>query len=452
MSYAWTFWTIWQALLKPFAWARFTCNGFRYFVEWITGLALLVDEHTVTGSVTAIDRPQDWRALERFAEYGRWDRVAVTATVTQAVEQAPGRVWYGYRVSAVDDTKVHRNSPNAWGTCTFHEYTARCPNRATTVRAHNWVVCGALLANPGKPAWFLPLSGWLYFRKSQLPVCPEDPETQEVFHTKCELLVDLLREQAGITDGPHLGVFDGAYAVTSVIQPLILPPEESLPHIDFLTRLRHDARLYGPLPQPCRVNQKWGPKRPPPRQGGWWSGPWHTGKAFIYGRQREVRWKEIICFWHVSGPKVPIKVVVAEVEGYTERFTLSTSALKLTGLEMVELFAARFRQEDGFRDLKQRLGWEECRAWTKNPIARTSQALWVTMTLLRLAQFRLEAQRLEKGTWWSAPPWWPTKDRPSVLDVLRLVRNSRTEVLQLLSDWLGIEGRNSAGGSDDTSP
>ena len=34
---------------------------------------------------------------------------------------------------------------------------------------------------------------------------------------------------------------------------------------------------------------------------------------------------------------------------------------------MVELFCARFRQEDGFRDLKQRLGWEECRAWTTQP-------------------------------------------------------------------------------------
>src|SRR4051812_41549107 len=34
---------------------------------------------------------------------------------------------------------------------------------------------------------------------------------------------------------------------------------------------------------------------------------------------------------------------------------------------MVELFATRFRQEDGSRDLKQRLGWEECRAWAPQP-------------------------------------------------------------------------------------
>src|SRR5205823_10284056 len=101
-------------------------------------------------------------------------------------------------------------------------------------------------------------------------------------------------------------------------------------------------------------------------------------------------WKEKICLWRVAGHEVPVKVVVAKVEGYRQRFTLVSSALDLSGLQMVEVFAARFRQEDGFRDLKQRLGWEECRAWTKNPIVRTTQALFVTLTLLRLLQGRLE--------------------------------------------------------------
>ena len=59
---------------------------------------------------------------------------------------------------------------------------------------------------------------------------------------------------------------------------------------------------------------------------------------------------------------MPVKAIVAYVKGYKERFTLVTSAVELTGLQMVELFAAWFRQEDGFRDLKQRLGWEECQA------------------------------------------------------------------------------------------
>src|SRR4051812_25562468 len=166
MSHAQLFWSIWQGLLAPFA-SALTRPGHRRFVEWVTALALTVEEHTITGSVTALERPADWKALEHFAEAGAWPTDALTCILARLVEQAPGRIWYGYHVSAVDDTKVHRNSKDVWGTCTFHEYTARCPNRATTVRAHNWVVLGALLHSPDQPAWFLPISGRLYCRKTQ---------------------------------------------------------------------------------------------------------------------------------------------------------------------------------------------------------------------------------------------------------------------------------------------
>src|SRR5947208_6259316 len=98
------------------------------------------------------------------------------------------------------------------------------------------------------------------------------------------------------------------------------------------------------------------------------------------------------------GHDVPVKAVVAKVEGYRKRFTLVSSATDLSGLQIVELFGARFRQEDGFRDLKQRLGWEECRAWTRNPIERTTQTLFVTLTALRLLQFELQAYR--GNDWW----------------------------------------------------
>jgi hypothetical protein len=72
---------------------------------------------------------------------------------------------------------------------------------------------------------------------------------------------------------------------------------------------------------------------------------------------------------------------------------LVSSATELSGLQLVELFCARFRQEDGFRDLKQRLDWEECRAWTRDSIERTTQAQWVTMSLLRLQSSQVTITR-----------------------------------------------------------
>ena len=190
------------------------------------------------------------------------------------------------RATAGGENGLDRALTNVWGTCTFHEYTARCPNRAATVRAHNWVVLGALLPRPSQPALFLPLAGRLYFRQSQLPA-------GEAFRTKCELLVELLRGAAAHVSGRHLGVFDGGFAVRSVVRPLT-QPEEGRPRIEFLTRLRGDARLCRrpPVERPAGrrgPRPKWGPKLPPPRQGGRWPGGWQEGRAWIYGRWRTVR-------------------------------------------------------------------------------------------------------------------------------------------------------------------
>lgn len=433
-------WSIWQAILLSLS-RGFTRRGTQRFVQWVTGLALNVEEHTITQSLIALGRAQDWKALESFAEYGSWNLRSLQWAVARRIARLPNRLWHGFSVWAGDDTKVHRNSKGVWGTCTFHDYSARCPNRASTVRAHNWVVLGALLPEPTGPAHFLPTAGSLYFRKSQLPSAQKGPPI--TFRTKCELLVELGREHAKACLSKTLGVFDGGFALRSVVRSLVKPDEPSQPRIDFLTRLRLDARLHRLPDGQRRAGQrgamaKWGKRLPPPRQGGRWPGAWQSGTAFIYGRVRAVRYKEVLCLWRVLGHDVPVKAVVAEVEGYKKRFTLVSSATELSGLQMVELFCARFRQEDAFRDLKQRLGWQECKAWTRKPIERTTQAVLVTLTALRLLQFEL--QREKGDEWWLHPPWNKGKSRPSVLDVERLLWQYRKEMQQALADWLDTEG------------
>jgi hypothetical protein len=429
-------WPLWQAIVLSLT-LGFTQRGKQRFVQWVTGLALNVEEHTITQSLIALDRVGDWKALEAFAEYGSWNLPFLQFGVARRLARLPHRTWYGYAVWAGDDTKVHRSSKDVWGTCTFHEYTARCPNRASTVRAHNWVVLGALLPNPGAPAHFLPVAGQLYFRKSQLPAAQKGPAV--TFRTKCELLVELARAHAKACPGKTLGVFDGGFALASVVRPLVKPDAPGQPRIDVLTRLRQDARLYrlppaGRQPGQRGATPRWGKQLPPPRQGGRWPGAWQNGTAFLYGRRRQVRSKEVLCLWRVLGHDVVVKAVVAEVEGYKKRFTLVSSATDLSGVQLVELFCARFRQEDAFRDLKGRLGWEECKAWTRWPIERTTQAVLVTLTALRLLQFELQEKRGE--AWWLHPPWNRGKSRPSVLDVERLLWQHREELQQALAAWL----------------
>ena len=110
-------WSRWQAILLSVAFG-FTRRGAQRFVQWITGLALNVEEHTITQSLVALGRVQDWKALESFAEYGSWDLDFLQAGITRRLDRLPNRTWHGYSVWAGDDTKVHRNSKGVWGLAT----------------------------------------------------------------------------------------------------------------------------------------------------------------------------------------------------------------------------------------------------------------------------------------------------------------------------------------------
>lgn len=425
MDDAKTVWSLWQSLLKKFQ-TQFTRGGWVRFSQWVTGLVLCPEEHTITQILIALGIEDRWRVMESFAEYGSWNQEEVERQLIRVVEdeQLPG--WGKYRVMAVDDTKEHRTSSDVWGTCTFHESTARCPNRAETVRAHNWVVMGELIS--GQPWTYLPLASRLYFRKSQLPV-------GEKFQTKTASAVEMLHEVDSESETPILAAFDGAYAMESVVQPC-LEPEEHSRRIDFVTRLRRDARLYQPLSNPSKNPKggrprKWGRRIAAPQHHEKWNAQWQSGRAYLYGKTRKFQYKQLRCVWAVSGPQHLIDAYVFQVEGYDEPWYTVTSALSLSASQVVAAFAARFRQEDGFRDHKQRLGMEECRAWTKQPILRTFQVQMIAQTLLRLMQFRLDLQ-WGAQTWWSPPEWNRQKQHPSILDVRRLFWKYRERFSKLL--------------------
>jgi DDE superfamily endonuclease len=423
MDQATQLWTWWLSLLSPFA-AVFTRPGWVRFVQWVTGMVLGGEEHTITQLLTALGLEARWRVLEHFAEYGAWDREAVERHTLRLIEQERPAQWGQYHPVAIDDTKLHRTSKRVWGTCTFHEASARSPNRAETVRAHNWVEMGDLL--PGRPWTYLPHAARMYCRRSQLP-------TGETFRTKTQLAVELLRQADAESRAPILAVMDGAYAVNTVVGAC-LEPAEGQRRIEIVTRLRADARLYPPVG--ARLGgkgrpPKWGPRLAAPQHHLSWPVGWQRSRAWVYGRRRLFQYKQLRCRWAVSGPQIPVHVCVVAMVGYKELWFLVTTALNLTAPQVVEVFTARFRQEDAFRDHKQRLGMEECRAWTKEPILRTFQVQLVALTLLRLLQARVD-QAWGEGNWWLKPEWNHRKCHASILDLRRLFWRYREEFSKFL--------------------
>jgi len=418
-------WSEWQELLSSFR-GVFTVGGWARFAQWVTGTVLCPEEHTITQILTALDLEPEWRNLEHFAEYGAWDREAVERQLMRLAEQEQPVRWGGYRPVAIDDTKEHRTSADVWGTCTFHESAARSPNRATTVRAHNWVLLGDLA--PGKPWTYLPLASRLYFRKTQLP-------SGERFRTKTLLAVDMLRQLDAESAVPVLAAFDGAYAMDTVIQPC-LNPLPGRRRIEFVTRLRKDARLYEPLAPTAKNSKggrprKWGSRLPSPQEHTKWNVPWQNSRAYVYGRVRTFRYKCLHCCWSVSGPQEIVCAYVFDVPGYDKLWATVTSAGDLSAAQVLSGNGGRFRQEDGIRDHKQRLGMEECRAWTKEPVLRTFQVQTLAQTLLRLVQLR--RTRLTGDTWCAPPPWNPSKRHVSILDLRRAFWKHRPRFSQVLA-------------------
>jgi hypothetical protein len=91
----------------------------------------------MTQLLTGLGLESRWRVLEHFAASGAGDRQAVERQALPWLEQERPARWGRYHPVALDETKGHRTSKQVWGTWTFHEASARSPNRAETVRAHH---------------------------------------------------------------------------------------------------------------------------------------------------------------------------------------------------------------------------------------------------------------------------------------------------------------------------
>ena len=411
---------MWMNMLGEFA-CCFTEPGQRRFATLLTGALLCERRALVTEIVTALDLQSQWRAVESFVEYGAWPVGEVEQTLVKVA--APGARWQGRQLWAVDDFKVLKSGKKIWGACSFHEYTSRSPNRPETIWGHNWVVCGALIV--GKNKVFLPTAGRLYMRESQLP-------EGETFRTKPQLAVEALRVCAKASEGPDLAVFDGGYGLSSMVEPLINPRDHE-PRIEFLTRLRIDSRLYEPPPT-RKTDQKgrprkWGRRLPAPQDAQKWAVPWLEAKAWVYGRKRRIRYKQIFCQWHPGGSQARVHAYAFQIEGYKKPWNLVTSDLGLKAEEVLELYAARFTQEDAHRDLKQHLGLGCCQGRLKNVVLRSFQLRLADMTLLRLLGERLNLQHGD--AWWSRAPWYRHKHRGSLRDVKRVIVQAGSHFSQL---------------------
>ena len=218
-------------------------------------------------------------------------------------------------------------------------------------------------------------------------------------------------------------VADGAFAALDLLtrwagrlQPIVC-----------VTRLRLDARLFGPAPA-RKPSAKGRPRlvgtRLPSLQQVLANPRTVWQRLQIrhwYSESR--RWVEITSgtavWYHGGRPPLPIRwVLVRDPKGKFETRALLCTDLSQTPCQILEWFLLRWQVEVTFQEVRVHLGVETQRQWSDLAIARTTPVLLGLFSIVTLLAHRLA----HRGTLPLLSSAWYLKPQPTFSDAIALVR------------------------------
>jgi hypothetical protein len=316
----------------------------------------------------------------------------------------------GEVVVVLDDTLVKKWGRKFFGLGLYPDPTDKTPGaHKRRVWGHCWVVLALL--------WEYQANKWVGFPLAALLFVPlARCSTAGPFLTKIDLAERLLRGLRWPATRLLL-VVDNLYAKAQLARlPLTAQP------CVLVSRLRSNAALYlPPSPPPT-------PRRGRPRvRGSKVSAP----QLYRRRSQRQVLTvriygKPVTLTAYVGGlipsPRLgnaPIRVVIfPQRSGHKMNIFFATDPT-MTPERLLELYAARFKIEDIFDELKTPGGFADCRQRAFPALKRHATLCLVAYSLLRLLSVTLKgASAIE------AEPWWCPAGPPSVTRLRRAVFKS----------------------------
>jgi DDE superfamily endonuclease len=396
-------------LLLPFVHC-FTAPGFAHFAHLVLAhMALLGAPHCVTEvlRLTQLHTVRHWTTPYAFMKQGRWSCRRVSQGLLDLLAQRLGTS--GEMVVALDDTLVKKWGRKFFGLGLYPDPTDKNPGaRKRRVYGHCWVVA-ALLWEYQAGKWVgCPLAALLFV---PLALCsPAWP-----FLTKIDLATWLLRGLCWPATRLVI-VADNLYAKAQVAR-LVVTQQRCV----LVSRLRANAALY--LPPPGAR-----PRRGRPRVRG---GKLTARQLYrrcsqrrrltvgIYGKRVTIEAYVGVIIPSRRLGNAPIRVVIfPQRAGHRMNIFFSTDS-PLAPERLLELYAARFKIEDIFDELKTMGGFADCRQRSFPALKRHATLCLVAYSLLRLLSVTLKgAAAIE------AEPWWCPAGPPSVTRLRRAVFKS----------------------------
>lgn len=233
------------------------------------------------------------------------------------------------------------------------------------------------------------------------------------FATKIELAVRLIRWLEAAKRRVTL-VVDNLYAKESLAKMIVCDWRVTL-----VSRLRSNAALHE-LPPPRRPGQR-GRKalrgtKVSARKLYQRRSHWKRLKAHIYGKTVTIQ-----AFVGVVMPSrtlcdTPVLAIIFPQRSGKKMNILFTTDLEMAAVRLLELYAARFKIEDVFDELKTHGGFGDCRQRSFR-----AQRRHVTLCMLAYSLLRLLSLTLRNAEAIEAEPWWHPAGPPSVTRLRRAV-------------------------------
>jgi len=404
-----------QALILPLLLSFvhcFTAPGFVHFAHFVLAhMALLGTPHCVTETLrlTQFHQVVHWTTPYAFMQRGRWACQQVSQCLLDLLTMTLGVT--GEVVVVLDDTLVKKWGKHFFGLGLYPDPTDKNPGaHKRRVWGHCWVVLALLWESQTGQGVGFPLAALLFV---PLARCA----TAWPFLTKIDLAERSLCGLRWPATRLILAV-DNLYAKAQLAR-LTLTPQPCV----LVSRLRSNAALYLPPSPPPTI-----PCRGRPRL----RGPKVTA-AQLYRRRSQ---RQVLTV-HIYGKRVtiaayvgvvipsrrlgnaPIRVVIfPQRSGHKMNIFFSTDPTMTPG-RLLELYAARFKIEDIFDELKTSGGFADCRQRRFPALKRHATLCLVADSLLRLLSVTLTgAEQIE------AEPWWSPAGPPSVTRLRRAVFKS----------------------------
>jgi len=170
--------------------------------------------------------------------------------------------------------------------------------------------------------------------------------------------------------------------------------------------------------------------------------PYKSGKFFIGGKYRKIRYKEVSnVLWQRGAGEKPLRLIVlAPIPyhlsphsrvNYRDPAYLLTDANNMNIRKLIQAYVDRWEIEVNHRDEKQHLGVGDPQVWNDASVDRFPAFIVASYAFLLLAS--LEAYGAKRTDEYLRPPKWQRRrTRPSCLDLLALLRKEAIENPELI--------------------